>query len=230
METDTKKTLSPLQTRILHQRTMLYNMLLDPMQRAANRCASVWNDKDLLDAALMDTIRQIPYCTFLYAMDPQGRQISANASHDGLIEKDFQRERSNRPYMQQLSSEGKMSLSNAYISLRANRPSLTAIEPEAARQRKPGRRLASFWLTSSLTGVAAALGVIAVLNLVDTDEPEAIPTTAAVETVQPIALPAIDLDVKAATLAGPLAQELEDLQADLKKAEEVMRGDVRIDF
>jgi hypothetical protein len=108
--------------------------------------------------------------------------------------------------------------------------SLTAIEPEAARQRKPGRRLASFWLTSSLTGVAAALGVIAVLNLVDTDETEAIPTTAAVETVQPIALPAIDLDVKAATLAGPLAQELEDLQADLKKAEEVMRGDVRIDF
>jgi hypothetical protein len=108
--------------------------------------------------------------------------------------------------------------------------SLAAIEPEAARQRKPARRLASFWLASSLTGVAAALGVIAVLNLVDTDEPEAIPTTVAVETVQPIEIPAIDLDVKAATLAGPLAQELEDLQADLKKAEEVMRGDVRIDF
>jgi hypothetical protein len=48
--------------------------------------------------------------------------------------------------------------------------------------------------------------------------------------VQPIEIPALDLDVKAATLAGPLAQELEDLQADLKKAEEVMRGDVRVDF
>jgi hypothetical protein len=31
-------------------------------------------------------------------------------------------------------------------------------------------------------------------------------------------------------LADPLAQELEDLQADLKKAEELVRGDVRIDF
>jgi hypothetical protein len=110
------------------------------------------------------------------------------------------------------------------------RASLTAIEPEAARQRKPGRRVASFWLASSLTGVAAALAVIAVLNLVDTDEPGVTARTVAVNTVQPIEIPALDLDVKAATLAGPLAQELEDLQADLKKAEEVMRGDVRVDF
>jgi hypothetical protein len=54
--------------------------------------------------------------------------------------------------------------------------------------------------------------------------------TVADTTVQPIELPAIDLDVEAAMLTGPLAQELEDLQADLKKAEEVVRGDVRIDF
>ena len=110
------------------------------------------------------------------------------------------------------------------------RASLAAIEPEGARRREPKRRAASFWLASSLTGVAAALAVIAVLNVVDTDEPAVIPRTVAENTVQPIEIPALDLDVKAATLAGPLAQELEDLQADLKKAEEVMRGDVRIDF
>ena len=108
--------------------------------------------------------------------------------------------------------------------------SLAAIEPGATRQPKPKRRVASFWLASSLTGVAAALAVIAVLNLVATNEPEVMPRTVAENTVQPIEIPALDLDVKAATLAGPLAQELEDLQADLKKAEEVMRGDVRIDF
>jgi hypothetical protein len=108
--------------------------------------------------------------------------------------------------------------------------SLAAIEPGAARQREPRRRVESFWLASSLTGVAAALAVIAVLNLVDTSEPEVIPLPVAENTVQPLEIPALDLDVKAATLAGPLAQELEDLQADLKKAEEVMRGDVRIDF
>jgi hypothetical protein len=116
-----------LQQRILQQRTMLTNMLLDPMRRAANRCVTVWNDKSLLDAALMHTIRQIPYSTYLYAMNLDGRQISANASHDGLVEADFGRDRADRPYMQELSSKRKLTLSNAYISLRANRPSLTAV-------------------------------------------------------------------------------------------------------
>ena len=109
--------------------------------------------------------------------------------------------------------------------------SLNAIEPETARRhRVPGRRPVSFWLASSLTGVAATLAVIAVLNVVDVDEPAAVSRTVADNTMPPIEIPVLDLDVEAATLTGPLARELEDLQADLKKAEEVMRGDVRIDF
>lgn len=109
--------------------------------------------------------------------------------------------------------------------------SLAAVEPGTARpQRDTRRRPVSFWLASSLTGVAAALGVIAILNIVDTNEPAAVPQTAADTARQPIEIPAIDLDVEAATLTGPLAQELADLQADLKRAEEVVRGDVRIDF
>jgi hypothetical protein len=110
------------------------------------------------------------------------------------------------------------------------RASLTAIEPEGARQRKPARRPVSFWLASSLTGVAAAFAVIAVLNVIDSNEPAAVPRTVAVNPAQPLEIPALDLDVEAAMLTGPLARELEDLQADLKKAEEVVRGDVRIDF
>ena len=109
--------------------------------------------------------------------------------------------------------------------------SLAAIEPETAgRRRQPARRSVSFWLASSLTGVAAAIAVIAVLNVVDTNEPAAVSRTVADNTMQPIEIPVLDLDVEAAMLTGPLAQELEDLQADLKKAEEVVRSDVRIDF
>jgi hypothetical protein len=109
--------------------------------------------------------------------------------------------------------------------------SLGAIGPEAApRQREPRRRPVSFWLASSLTGAAATLAVIAILNIVDTNEPAAVPRTVADNTPQPIEIPVIDLDVEAATLTGPLEQELEDLQADLRKAQEVVRGDVRIDF
>ena len=111
------------------------------------------------------------------------------------------------------------------------RASLAAIEPDAApRQREPRRRPVFFWLASSLTGVAAALAVIAVLNIVDMEEPEAVSRTVADNTLQPIEIPVLDLDVEAAMLTSPLAQELEDLQADLRKAEEVVRGDVRIDF
>jgi hypothetical protein len=112
------------------------------------------------------------------------------------------------------------------------RASLNAIEPEVARQRQPVRRPVSFWLASSLTGITAALALIAALNMIDSNEPEPVPQNVVGNTVPPVGIPVLDLDheVEAAMLAGPLARELEDLQADLKKAEELVRGDVRIDF
>ncbi len=118
---------SGLQERILRQRTLLHNMLLDPMRRAARRCARVWDDKPALDQALLKSIAQIPYCTFLYATDLNGIQISANASQTGLIEEDFGRDRSTRPYFLELDPAKEMILSQAYISQRAGRPSVTAL-------------------------------------------------------------------------------------------------------
>ena len=103
-------------------------MLLDPMHRAAERCAHVWNDKAALDRELHAALFQVPYCKYLYALDPHGHQVSANTAHEGLIEKDFGRDRSQRPYMLNLSPERDMILSEAYISLRANRPSVTAMQ------------------------------------------------------------------------------------------------------
>ncbi|WP_456412531.1 PDC sensor domain-containing protein [Thiolapillus sp.] len=117
-----------LKEHILRQRDMLYNMLLDPMHRAARRCARVWEEKPQLDLALVKSLRQVPYCSYLYAMDLNGIQVSANASQDGLIESDFRRNRSRRPYMQETDPDKEMILSGAYISLRANRPSLTAVQ------------------------------------------------------------------------------------------------------
>jgi hypothetical protein len=118
----------PLQERILRQRTLLYNMLLDPMRRAAKRCARVWDDKTQLDQALLKSIEQIPYCTYLYATDLNGIQLSANASQTGLIEEDFGRDRSQRPYFLELDTDKETFLPGAYISQRANRPSVTALQ------------------------------------------------------------------------------------------------------
>lgn len=119
---------SPLKQQILRQRATLYNMLIDPMRRVARRCAKVWDDKPALDHLLLESMPKVPYITYLYAMDTQGRQISANASTQSLIEADFGRDRSQRPYMQNLADDKDMVLSEAYISLRVSRPSVTAIQ------------------------------------------------------------------------------------------------------
>jgi hypothetical protein len=110
------------------------------------------------------------------------------------------------------------------------RAALNAIEPESVRQRKAARRPISFWLASSLTGITVALAVIAVLNMIDSNEPEPIPRSVVGNTAPTVGLPVLELEIEAATLTSPLARELEDLQADLKKAEELVRGDVRIDL
>lgn len=119
---------SPLQRRILRQRATLHNMLIDPMQRAAERCAHYWNDRRALERELLAVFPEVPYCTFLYALDRDARQISANITLERLIEKDFGRDRSERPYMKALSADRHMTLSEAYISLRVNRPSVTAVQ------------------------------------------------------------------------------------------------------
>lgn len=119
---------SPLQQRIRRQRAMLHNMLVDPMQRASNRVAKVWNDRPALDTELQDSMCKVPYVTYLYALDTHGVQISANASEGGPIPEDFGRDRSTRLYFQQIAPKLEMTLSGAYISLRANRPSVTALQ------------------------------------------------------------------------------------------------------
>ena len=56
---------SPLKQRILRQRATLYNMLIDPMQRVARRCAKVWQDRPTLDQLLLESIPKVPYVTYL---------------------------------------------------------------------------------------------------------------------------------------------------------------------
>ncbi len=117
-----------LKESIERQRASLYNMLVDPLARIADEAARVWPDKAALDTLLLDAIRTIPYARFLYALDADARQLSANATQEGLEEQDFGRDRSERPYMRE-ARDDRMVLSDAYISLRANRPSITALQP-----------------------------------------------------------------------------------------------------
>ena len=117
-----------LQESIRRQRELLTQMLSDPLRRAADACSKVWRDREKMDAALTDVLQTMPFCKFLYALDTNAIQISDNLSHDGVIEKDFGRDRSQRPYMNEVVPSSDFVLSAAYISLRARRPSLTAIQ------------------------------------------------------------------------------------------------------
>jgi hypothetical protein len=99
--------------------------------------------------------------------------------------------------------------------------SLRAVEPmvEAPRATRPRPPL--FWLASTLTGVAAAAAVIAIVNWQSPDEPaSATPVNFAA------AVPVIDLKAESAMLTGPLQDELDKLQSDLKKAEEKVKRDI----
>ena len=117
-----------LQEAIVEQREALRVMLRGPLQKAAELCSYAWKSRATLDAALTEAYRIIPSCKFLYALNTDGVQISSNIVRDGLQPEDFGRDRSQRPYMREKVPADGFVLSQAYISLRAQRPSLTAIQ------------------------------------------------------------------------------------------------------
>ncbi len=103
--------------------------------------------------------------------------------------------------------------------------SLQGVAPERARPAsQPARPYSRRW-ASSLTGIAAAIAVIAIINL---ERPE--PAPIADNFVRPLVIPTINLKAEAAMLTRPLQRELEDLQSDLKKAEQALREDVDLSF
>lgn len=116
-----------LKESIGKQRETLYQMLLDPIGRLSEQAAQVWPQQAEIDELLIAVIKAIPWSRFTYAMNPEGVQISCTASITGLNDKELQRDRSQRPYMTKAIPESGLLLSDAYLSLRENRPSLTAV-------------------------------------------------------------------------------------------------------
>lgn len=112
--------------------------------------------------------------------------------------------------------------------------SLHGIEP--IRPAKPRSAPATFWLASSLTGLAAAVLVIVLVNWnrPASDAPPARivasspPPTA---TEPPLAAPLpVPLDIRTADFASPLELELERLQSDIEKARDSVREDLDFTF
>ncbi len=110
------------------QRNKLSNLLAEPLTNIAQKCALAWGQRERLDTELGAGFPHIPYCTFLYVVDSKGIQVSDNISTGGILPEHFGRDRSKRPYMKELVTADGFLLSEAYVSLRASRPSLTALQ------------------------------------------------------------------------------------------------------
>ena len=147
-----KQPIETLQKSVVEQREMLTGLLYEPLRMLANACSLVWGDRVKMETALSEAFPSVPYCKFLYALDTNAMQITSNISRDGLIGEHFGRNRSGRPYMSEALlttgfydqndeqhyqqwpyiREGVQAtdflLCEAYISLRALRPSVTAIQ------------------------------------------------------------------------------------------------------
>jgi len=111
-----------------NQRIALAQLLSEPLANIARRCEMVWGQREQLDSILSETIATVPHCVFLYALDSSGVQISDNVSKTGLMPEHYGRDRSERPYMREGVPSWGFLLSDAYLSERANRPSLTALQ------------------------------------------------------------------------------------------------------
>jgi hypothetical protein len=120
--------LTALAEAVTRQRQMLANLLREPLAITADACSRVWPNRGALNSVLTDALAKLPACKYLYATDTRAVQLSDNISHSGLIEADYGRDRSSRPYMNEVVPSQGFLLSEAYISLRAKRPSLTAIQ------------------------------------------------------------------------------------------------------
>lgn len=111
--------------------------------------------------------------------------------------------------------------------LDASLRSIGEVPPSPVAERTPVTRL---WLVSSLTGLAAAVAVIALINWqAPADDPGPAMATTVPDPVG-IVGHGLPLDVSTAEFAAPLEEELERLQADLEKARENVRRDMRFAF
>jgi len=100
--------------------------------------------------------------------------------------------------------------------------SLRNVTPrEEAVSAPESRRPALFWWASSLTGIAAAAAVIVVIN---SQQPAEVATPTPVELIATV--PVIDWKAESAMLTGQLQQELDNLQSDIKKAEQKVKEDI----
>ncbi len=118
----------PLREAVARQRMLLQGRLASPLERLARQCAAVWPRREALEQCLTEAFPHLPSCKYLYVLDHEAHQLTANCTPRDRLAEHFGRDRGERPYLAESLAGQRFSLSQAYISRNARRPSLTAIQ------------------------------------------------------------------------------------------------------
>ncbi len=129
---------------IYRQREELARLLHQPLAHLARQCVAAWGDREKLNQVLLTGFADIPHCTYLYVLNTDGIQLCDNVSRDGILPGHFGRDRSQRPYMREAVPAWGFLLSDAYISLLAHHPSLTALHVIRTQEKPIGYLGADF--------------------------------------------------------------------------------------
>ncbi|MCG6896471.1 MAG: PDC sensor domain-containing protein [Thiocapsa sp.] len=116
-----------LRTVVARQRMLLQARLETSLERLVEACRSAWPDRAELERILVKALPGLPSCKYLYVLDRDARQLTANISPQGPLPEHLGRDRRERPYMTEALAGERFSISPVYISRNARRPSLTAI-------------------------------------------------------------------------------------------------------
>ena len=116
-----------LKTAVARQRMLLHGRLEGVTSRLAARCRDAWGDRTTLEALLTEALPGLPSCRYVYVLDREARQVTANMSREGALPEHHGRDRSQRPYLAEALAGAAFSLSPAYLSRNQRRPSLTAV-------------------------------------------------------------------------------------------------------
>ena len=117
-----------LRETIERQRAGLSTRLALPLAHIAEACAPVWDSPETLDRVLADGLIAISPCNLLYAIDTEGRQLSANVSPGQVDAAVRGQNLADRPYLVSAVPSSGFLLSDVYISRVTARPCVTAVQ------------------------------------------------------------------------------------------------------
>ena len=116
------------QDSVFRQRAKLARMIRDPLASLVRKCVPASGDQDRLNAVLLEDFTEIPYCTCLYVVGPDGVQVSDTVGNAGLVPGHYRRNLAESSYMKEAMPAWGFLFSDSYISLGAHRPTLTALQ------------------------------------------------------------------------------------------------------